>query len=241
MLKLQRLKEIPWSRLARGVPRALPSFSSMQWSYLRNRALQRERAREPPREEQTLKIRAGYDVAFNCLQEVPMVPLAEYTLFRQSVLTKHVMISRGRRTREFKDGFGNVLIACKEQPPPHWIVSMVTVSNLAATVPTNAMRYYVRMALCFSPLMPLPDAVSNSDAEARIESNRPDDRSTVGPRLNGSKSIAAARVELRPENERTCPTESRSDGCFRRGAREATRRNSLHKQRQAMKDGGFRA
>jgi hypothetical protein len=119
MLKLQRLHEIPRSRLA---PRALPSFSSMQWIIANV-------TREPPRGEQTSKIRAGYHVAFNCLKEVPMVLLAEYTLFRQSVLTKHVMISRGKRTREVKVGFGNVLIACKEQPPPHWIVSMVTVST----------------------------------------------------------------------------------------------------------------
>src|ERR1700736_5257870 len=91
--------------------------------------LSRTVTRERPRGEQTLKMRAGYDVASTTCRKCLWCLLLSILLFRQSVLTKHVTISRGKRRRDFKVGVGNVLIACKEQPPPHWIVSMVTVST----------------------------------------------------------------------------------------------------------------
>jgi hypothetical protein len=47
--------------------------------------------------EATLKIRAGYDIAFNCLQEVPMLlMLSVHPCRQQDLLTDHVI--RFRRT-----------------------------------------------------------------------------------------------------------------------------------------------
>jgi transglutaminase-like putative cysteine protease len=59
---------------------------------------------------QTLKIRAGYDIAFNCLQEVPMLLiLSIHPSRQQDLLTDHVIrFSPNVQARNFRDVFGNV-------------------------------------------------------------------------------------------------------------------------------------
>jgi len=56
-----------------------------------------------------LKIRAGYDIAFNCYQEVPMLLLLSVHPSRHSdLLTKHrIQLSPGVQARDFSDMFGN--------------------------------------------------------------------------------------------------------------------------------------
>ena len=62
------------------------------------------------RMEATLKIRAGYDIAFNCFQEVPMLlMLSVHPSRRHDLLTDHVMrFSPNVQARDFRDAFGNV-------------------------------------------------------------------------------------------------------------------------------------
>jgi len=62
------------------------------------------------RMEATLKIRAGYDIAFNCFQEVPMLlMLSVHPSRQQDLLTDHVMrFSPNVQARDFSDAFGNV-------------------------------------------------------------------------------------------------------------------------------------
>jgi transglutaminase-like putative cysteine protease len=57
-----------------------------------------------------LKIRAGYDIAFNCVQEVPMLLLLSVHPSRQhDLLTKHVIrFSPDVEARDFRDAFGNI-------------------------------------------------------------------------------------------------------------------------------------
>ena len=60
--------------------------------------------------EATLKIRAGYDIAFNCFQEVPMLlMLSVHPSRQQDLLTDHVIrFSPNVQARDFRDAFGNV-------------------------------------------------------------------------------------------------------------------------------------
>ena len=61
-------------------------------------------------EDTTLKIRAGYDIAFNCFQDVPMVLMLSVHPSRQGdLLTDHaIRVSPNVALRDYKDGFGNV-------------------------------------------------------------------------------------------------------------------------------------
>src|ERR1700736_5257871 len=135
MLKLQRLHEIPWSRLARGVPRALPSFSSMQWIIANGDARAASRGADFE-DEGRLRRR------FNYLQEVPMVPLAEYTIIPAvgadeachdlSRKAKARFQSRSRQRPDCVQGTTASALDCLDGDG----------IDLAATVPTDAMRYY---------------------------------------------------------------------------------------------------
>jgi transglutaminase-like putative cysteine protease len=60
--------------------------------------------------EATLKIRAGYDIAFNCFQEVPMLlMLSVHPSRQQDLLTEHaIRFSPNAEARDFRDAFGNV-------------------------------------------------------------------------------------------------------------------------------------
>ncbi len=57
-----------------------------------------------------MKIRAGYDIAFNCVQEVPMLLLLSVHPSRQhDLLTEHVIhFSPNVEARDFRDAFGNI-------------------------------------------------------------------------------------------------------------------------------------
>ena len=57
-----------------------------------------------------MKIRAGYDIAFNCVQEVPMLLLLSVHPSRQQdLLTEHVIrFSPNVEARDFRDTFGNI-------------------------------------------------------------------------------------------------------------------------------------
>jgi transglutaminase-like putative cysteine protease len=57
-----------------------------------------------------LKIRAGYDIAFDCLQDVPMLLMLSVHPSRQSdLLTEHrIAFSAGVAARDFVDMFGNI-------------------------------------------------------------------------------------------------------------------------------------
>jgi len=57
-----------------------------------------------------LKIRAGYDIAFNCFQEVPMLlMLSVHPSRQQDLLTQHaIRFSPNAEARDFRDAFGNV-------------------------------------------------------------------------------------------------------------------------------------
>jgi hypothetical protein len=57
--------------------------------------------------EATLKIRAGYDIAFNCAQEIPMLLLLSVHPSRQhDLLTEHVIrFSPDVEARDFRDAF----------------------------------------------------------------------------------------------------------------------------------------
>jgi transglutaminase-like putative cysteine protease len=63
-----------------------------------------------PAEAHPLKIRAGYDLTFNCLQEVPMVLMLSVHPSRQSdLLTDHIIrFSPPVRARDYCDMFGNI-------------------------------------------------------------------------------------------------------------------------------------
>jgi hypothetical protein len=57
-----------------------------------------------------LKIRAGYDIAFKCFQEVPMLlMLSVHPSRQQDLLTEHtILFSPNVEKRDFQDAFGNV-------------------------------------------------------------------------------------------------------------------------------------
>jgi len=57
-----------------------------------------------------LKIRAGYDIAFNCFQEVPMLlMLSVHPSRQQDLLTEHtILFSPNVEKRDFQDALGNV-------------------------------------------------------------------------------------------------------------------------------------
>ena len=57
-----------------------------------------------------MKIRAGYDIAFNCLQEVPMLlMLSVHPSRQQDLLSDHVIrLSPDVEARDCLDAFGNV-------------------------------------------------------------------------------------------------------------------------------------
>ena len=60
--------------------------------------------------ESALKIRAGYDIAFQCVQEMPMVLMLSVHPSRQpDLLTEHVIrFSPGVASRDYRDAFGNI-------------------------------------------------------------------------------------------------------------------------------------
>jgi hypothetical protein len=60
--------------------------------------------------EARLKIRAGYDIAFSCSQEVPiLLMLSVHPSRQQDLLTDHVIrVSPTVEARDFRDAFGNV-------------------------------------------------------------------------------------------------------------------------------------
>jgi transglutaminase-like putative cysteine protease len=60
--------------------------------------------------EAALKIRAGYNIAFNCFQEVPMLLiLSVHPSRQQDLLTQHaIRFSPNADARDFRDAFGNV-------------------------------------------------------------------------------------------------------------------------------------
>jgi transglutaminase-like putative cysteine protease len=60
--------------------------------------------------EATLKIRAVYDIAFNCFQEVPMLlMLSVHPCRQQDLLTEHaIRFLPNAGARDFRDAFGNV-------------------------------------------------------------------------------------------------------------------------------------
>jgi hypothetical protein len=57
-----------------------------------------------------LRIRAGYDIAFNCFQEVPMLlMLSVHPSRQQNLLSDHVILfSPNVEARDCLDAFGNV-------------------------------------------------------------------------------------------------------------------------------------
>lgn len=57
-----------------------------------------------------MKIRAGYDIAFHCFQEVPMLlMLSVHPSRQQDLLTQHaIRFSPNAEARDFRDAFGNV-------------------------------------------------------------------------------------------------------------------------------------
>jgi hypothetical protein len=61
-------------------------------------------------QEAALKIRAGYDIAFKCFQEVPMLlMLSVHPSRQQDLLTEHtILFSPNVEKRDFQDAFGNV-------------------------------------------------------------------------------------------------------------------------------------
>jgi transglutaminase-like putative cysteine protease len=62
------------------------------------------------RQENHVKIRAGYDIAFNCFQDVPMVLMLSVHPSRQhDLLTEHsIQFSPNVVAQDYKDVFGNV-------------------------------------------------------------------------------------------------------------------------------------
>ena len=70
------------------------------------------------RMEATLKIRAGYDIAFNCFQEVPMLlMLSVHPSRQQDLLTDHVIrFSPNVQACDFSDAFGNLCTAWSPLP-----------------------------------------------------------------------------------------------------------------------------
>lgn len=60
--------------------------------------------------EQDVKIRAGYDLAFQCDQETPMLLMLSVRPERQTdLITNHrIQLSDGIRSRDYLDAFGNV-------------------------------------------------------------------------------------------------------------------------------------
>jgi hypothetical protein len=57
-----------------------------------------------------MRIEAGYDIAFNCPQEVPMVlMLSVHPSRRHDFLTEHrIRFSPGITSRDYLDSFGNI-------------------------------------------------------------------------------------------------------------------------------------
>jgi transglutaminase-like putative cysteine protease len=65
-----------------------------------------------------VKIRAGYDIAFECFQEMPMVLMLSIRPERESdLLTPHrIQLSNGVATRAYRDGFGNTCTRLVARP-----------------------------------------------------------------------------------------------------------------------------
>jgi hypothetical protein len=57
-----------------------------------------------------LKIRAGYDITFNCIQQVPMLLMLSVHPSRRSDLLSEdkIEFSPKVQARDFKDAFGNI-------------------------------------------------------------------------------------------------------------------------------------
>ena len=78
--------------------------------------------------ESALKIRAGYDVAFQCVQEMPMVLMLSVHPSRQpDLLTEHVIrFSPGVASRDYRDAFGNI---CTRLVAPPGLIEIKTNSS----------------------------------------------------------------------------------------------------------------
>jgi hypothetical protein len=61
-------------------------------------------------EEFILKIQAGYDITFNCIQQVPMLLMLSVHPSRRSDLLSEdkIEFSPKVQARDFKDAFGNI-------------------------------------------------------------------------------------------------------------------------------------
>jgi hypothetical protein len=70
-----------------------------------------------------LKIRAGYDIAFNCFEEVPtLLMLSVHPSRQQDLLTDHVIrFSPNVQARDFHDAFGN---ACTRLVAPPGLIEI---------------------------------------------------------------------------------------------------------------------
>jgi hypothetical protein len=66
----------------------------------------------------TLKIRAGYDIAFECFQETPMVLMLSVHPSRQpDLLTEHaIRLSPGIMARDYRDAFDNICTRWSHHP-----------------------------------------------------------------------------------------------------------------------------
>jgi hypothetical protein len=73
------------------------------------------------RMEATLKIRAGYDIAFDCFQEVPMLlMLSVHPSRQQDLLTDHVMrFTPNVQARDFSDAFRQRMHPPRRPSRPH--------------------------------------------------------------------------------------------------------------------------
>lgn len=103
-------------------------------------------------EETILKIRAGYDIAFNCLQDVPMILMLSVHPSRHGdLLTPHaIQTTPGVATRDYLDAFGNV---CTRLVAPSGLIEIrndFTVADSGLPEPTAPFAAQV-------PLEDLPD------------------------------------------------------------------------------------
>lgn len=103
-------------------------------------------------EETILKIRAGYDIAFNCLQDVPMIlMLSVYPSRQGDLLSPHaIQTTPGVATRDYLDAFGNV---CTRLVAPSGLIEIrndFTITDSGLPEPTAPFAAQV-------PLEDLPD------------------------------------------------------------------------------------
>jgi transglutaminase-like putative cysteine protease len=99
-----------------------------------------------------LKIRAGYDIAFNCLQDVPMVLMLSVHPSRQRDLVTHhvIQLSPPVEARNYLDAFGNI---CTRLVAPAGLIEIRTRFVIRDTgMPDSAEPHAAQI-----PLHELPD------------------------------------------------------------------------------------